>query len=113
MFSFDIDVSTSDRHVVFDFNDRSWLNEPASVLFEPHTWVGMHCNILKGSRTGFGSIIAASAVLAGDVPSCSIFGGIPAKLIRAECSWSRHEVFNDFDVEAVIAFRNLFESKSR
>lgn len=45
-------------------------------------WIGANASIMAGINIGNGAIIAANAVVTKDVPSYSIFGGNPAKLIR-------------------------------
>lgn len=56
--------------------------EPASIVLEDHVWLGAGVIILPGVTIGRGSVIAAGAVVAADVPSYSLHGGVPAKLIR-------------------------------
>lgn len=51
------------------------------VVFEGDNWVGARAVILKGVRVGAGSVIAAGSVVTHDVPSLSIVGGCPAKVI--------------------------------
>ena len=51
------------------------------VIIEDDVWVGSGVIILKGVRVGRGSIIAAGAVVNHDVPSYTIVGGTPAKVI--------------------------------
>lgn len=46
------------------------------VLIEKDVWIGARAIILKGSRIGTGSIIAAGAVVTGSVPPFSIYLGI-------------------------------------
>ncbi len=55
---------------------------PTTCVIEDDVWIGARVTILMGTRIGRGSIIAAGAVVAHDVPAYSIVGGIPAKLIR-------------------------------
>jgi acetyltransferase-like isoleucine patch superfamily enzyme len=55
------------------------INNP---IIEDDVWIGRNAIILPGVRIAKGSIIAASAVVNKDVPEFSIYGGVPAKLIR-------------------------------
>ena len=52
------------------------------VVIEDDVWVGANVTILKGVRISTGSVIAAGAVVVKDVPSYSIVGGTPAKIIK-------------------------------
>jgi virginiamycin A acetyltransferase len=45
-------------------------------------WIGYEAVILPGSHIGDGAIVAARAVVSGNVPPYSIVGGVPARLIR-------------------------------
>ena len=45
-------------------------------------WIGARVTILGGVNIGAGSIVAAGALVASDVPSNSVVGGVPARLIR-------------------------------
>lgn len=83
VFSFDIWIRTADPHVLYDIESSKRINMSRSVLIGDHVWLGQSALILKGSRVGSGSVIAAAAVLAGkDVPSNSVFAGNPAVMIR-------------------------------
>lgn len=46
-------------------------------------WIGAGAIILPGVKVGEGSIVAAGAVVTRDVPTFSVVGGVPAKLISA------------------------------
>lgn len=63
-------------------DDNKLPENDADVVFEGDNWVGMNAIILKGVTVGFGSIIAAGAVVTKSVPKYSIVGGVPAKVIR-------------------------------
>ncbi|WP_138470264.1 DapH/DapD/GlmU-related protein [Poseidonocella sp. HB161398] len=52
------------------------------VVIEDDVWLGAGAKVLDNVRIGRGSIIAAGAVVTGDVEPFSIMGGVPARLIR-------------------------------
>lgn len=53
-----------------------------SIRIKRNAWLGAGVTILPGVTVGENSIVAAGAVVNKDVPDNTIFGGIPAKLIR-------------------------------
>lgn len=52
------------------------------VVIEDDVWIGANVTIMPGVRVGTGSVLAAGAVVAHDVPPFSIVGGVPAKVLR-------------------------------
>jgi maltose O-acetyltransferase len=44
-------------------------------------WIGANVSILPGTIIGDGAILAMGAVVRGNVPTCSIMGGNPARII--------------------------------
>ncbi|ATL67812.1 CatB-related O-acetyltransferase [Nocardia terpenica] len=58
-------------------------------------WLGHGVTVLPGVRIGHGAIIAAGAVVTGDVPDYAIVGGNPARLIRTR--------FGDNDIARLLA----------
>ncbi len=52
------------------------------IVVEDDVWIGTGCKILDGVRLGRGSIIAAGAVVTGDVPENAIVAGVPARIIK-------------------------------
>lgn len=52
------------------------------VIIEDDVWVGANVTILKGVTIGRGCVIAAGAVVTRSIPSYSIAGGVPAKVIK-------------------------------
>ena len=45
-------------------------------------WIGSKVTILDGANIGDGCIIAAGAVVRGEIPPYSIIGGVPARVIK-------------------------------
>ena len=56
--------------------------EEQPVIIGNDVWIGTRVTILPGVKIGDHSIIAAGAVVTGDVPPYAIVGGVPAKVIR-------------------------------
>ncbi len=54
----------------------------AGIEIGDNCWIGCNVTILSGVTIGHGSIVAAGAVVRGNVEPYSIVGGVPAKLIR-------------------------------
>jgi acetyltransferase-like isoleucine patch superfamily enzyme len=54
-----------------------------SILIKRNAWIGAGATILPGVTIGENSIVAAGAVVNKDVPDNTIFGGIPARFIKA------------------------------
>jgi acetyltransferase-like isoleucine patch superfamily enzyme len=57
-------------------------NESKKVIIEDDVWIASNCTIGKGVKIGRGSIISANSLVNKDVDPFSIFGGVPAKLIK-------------------------------
>jgi acetyltransferase-like isoleucine patch superfamily enzyme len=52
------------------------------ITIEDDCWIGSNVVILDGVKIGTGSVVAAGAVVTKDVPSYSVVGGVPAKVIK-------------------------------
>lgn len=64
-----------------DFNNRNILI-PKRITIKKNVWIGTAAIILPGVSIGENSIVAAGAVVNKDVPSGTIVGGNPAKVIK-------------------------------
>lgn len=51
------------------------------ILIEDDVWIGANVVLLDGAIIRYGAIVAAGAVVRGEVPAFAIFGGNPAKEI--------------------------------
>lgn len=55
--------------------------EDAPIRLEDDVWIGAGAIVLPGVTIGRGSIVAAGAVVAADVPAGSVVAGVPARVI--------------------------------
>jgi maltose O-acetyltransferase len=58
------------------------FKEPMAPVIEDDVWIGANVTVLPGRRIGTGSIVAAGAVVAADVPPYSVVAGNPARVIK-------------------------------
>lgn len=61
---------------------QAWISESAGVIIGSDVWIGSRSVLLPGCRIGNGAVVAAGAVVRGDVRPGAVVGGIPAKEIR-------------------------------
>ena len=65
---------------MFDVKEKLPEND-LPVVIEDDVWIGCGAIILKGVTIETGAIVAAGALVTKSVPSYSIVGGVPAKVI--------------------------------
>jgi len=84
------DVVVITRNHAFDRTDIPMMHqgfeEERPVVIGNDVWIGDRVIIMPGVHVGDGSIIAAGAVVTHDVPSYTIVGGVPAKVIKSRKS---------------------------
>lgn len=56
------------------------------IVIGDDVWIGVNVTILSGVKIGQGAIIAAGSVVTKDVEPYSIYGGVPARLIKKRFS---------------------------
>lgn len=72
---------------IYDIKEVDKLEEnDQDVRIEEDVWIGCNVTILKGVTIRRGAVIAAGALVTKDVPSYSIVGGVPAKIIKKRFS---------------------------
>lgn len=92
MFSNNIIVRTSDSHPIYN-NTGKRINNAKSVEIGKHVWIAPHATVMKGVHLGEGVICASNSVITKDIKKGSLVGGIPAKIIKENISWSRKKIF--------------------
>ncbi len=76
-------------------NDPGFRVEIRPVVIEDHVWIGTRALILPGVTLGRGSIVAAGAVVARDVPPLSIVAGVPARSVGTRDDEATHYVLDN------------------
>lgn len=61
---------------------QPWDYDRVGISIGNDCWIGSHSTILPGSVIGDGVVIAAGAVVRGNIPPYTIWAGIPAKFVR-------------------------------
>lgn len=64
-------------------NQQPDFEGKGGVITEEDVWLAAHVVLLDGTQIGKGSVIAAGAVVSGEIPPYSIAGGVPAKVIKS------------------------------
>jgi acetyltransferase-like isoleucine patch superfamily enzyme len=70
------------KNKVCGYSTMEEFHKGNHTIIEDDVWIGHGVTILQGVRVGNGAIIAAGAVVTKDVPSYSIVGGVPARVIK-------------------------------
>lgn len=83
LLSFGIWLRTADPHLIYDVATRQRINPSQSIYIGDHIWIGQESLILKGTVIGTGAIVGGHSVVSGKrIPSNTIWGGNPVRLIR-------------------------------
>lgn len=88
LFSYNVEIRTSDSHSIIDLESNKRLNIPQSIEIGKHVWIGSKVTLLKGVHIGDNSIVGTGSIVTKDVPSNSLATGIPAKIIKSGVNWS-------------------------
>lgn len=99
MFAADIHIRTSDGHGIFDRKTKMHLNPSADVLIGDRVWLGHDASISKGTTIGNGVVVGQKSLTTGTLKPNSIYGGVPAKLIREDIVWSAGLTFDSIPLQ--------------
>ena len=77
--------------------NHDYHTEFAQTIIGNDVWIGVGATILDGLQIGDGAIVGAGAVVVKDIEPYTIWGGVPAKLIRRR--------FSDDEIEYLLGFR--------
>ncbi len=84
-----ITIRNHDMHALVDTQSYEAVNPPVATIIEQHVWIGQDALLLTCERVGYGTVLAARALVKGVIPPKVVAGGMPAKVLRTERSWGR------------------------
>ena len=65
---------------------KKYINEQGTsrkgVVIENGVWIGSGAKVLDGVKIGENSVIGAGSIVTKSVPPFTVYGGVPAKLIK-------------------------------
>ena len=65
-----------------DIDDPDFTADFLPIHIGHHCWIGTGAMVLQGVRIGDGAVVAAGAVVTGDVEPGAVVGGVPARKLR-------------------------------
>lgn len=89
MMSHGVILQPSDQHDIYDATRFEIINTKRSIVVGKHVWLGKECYIGAGVTIGDNSIVGARSVVVRDVPSRSLVGGNPARVLKDNIEWTR------------------------
>lgn len=75
-------VLVSGNHTRSGNSFRYGPSKMAPIDIQSGAWVGANCTILPGAKVGRCSVLAANSALNASTPDFSVYGGVPARLIK-------------------------------
>jgi hypothetical protein len=68
-------------HPDLPIKDQGIVKSP--VRIGPDCWLGVKVSVLRGSVVGHGCVVAAHAVVRGEIPDQSVAAGVPARVLKS------------------------------
>lgn len=62
--------------------EKNRKNHYAPIKIGNHVWIGSNATVLPGVTIGDWAVVAAGAVVTQDIPSLTVAGGVPAKVLK-------------------------------
>ena len=75
-------VVVSSEHTKKDGSYRFGIPRTETIKIGLGSWIGAKVVITAGTNIGKGVLVAAAAVVKGDIPDSVVIGGIPARIIK-------------------------------
>ncbi len=93
MFSYSIELRTTDAHSILDTNSGERVNRAADINIGDKVWVGKEVMITKGVTLSSNVIVGARALVTKsfDAEFCAI-AGVPASVVKECVTWDRRKL---------------------
>lgn len=93
MLSSGITFRATDGHAIFDVSTGELLNKSKPIFIGDNCWIGSEVVIMKGSTIPNNVIVGSRSLVAKIFHEENVvLAGVPAKIIRKNCGWSRSYV---------------------
>jgi acetyltransferase-like isoleucine patch superfamily enzyme/SAM-dependent methyltransferase len=107
MFSYGIELRTSDAHSIVNPATGKRTNPPEDIIIGNHVWAGKDVTFLKGARIANDTIIGANSLVSRAYDqSQTVLAGTPAKIINQSLTWQR-EAKAEFSPEELQLWQSL------
>lgn len=84
-------VAISENFTIWDSDAHTIIGNEAEktqpIIIGNNVWIGTNVTILKGVTIGDGAVIAAGSVVNRSIPTASLAGGVPAKVLKNDIKW--------------------------
>ena len=93
MFSYSIELRTTDAHSILDKNTGKRINHADDIVIGDRVWVGKEAMINKGVKLSSNMIVGARALVTKsfDTEYCAI-AGVPAAVVKNGVTWDRRKL---------------------
>uniref|UniRef100_UPI000A35AB78 acyltransferase n=1 Tax=Campylobacter sp. P0103 TaxID=1895602 RepID=UPI000A35AB78 len=90
MFSWNINLETSDHHTICDILTNNRINFSKSIYIGDHVWCAQGVMIAKGAFIASGTMLGANSLaVSKKYYSNTVYAGSPAREIKKDIFWSR------------------------
>lgn len=89
LIGWNVSIRDTDGHSIYE---NGYLKEKRKpIIIGNHVWIASETTILKGNTIPNGSVIACNSLVCSvkEVEENSLYGGIPAKLIKHNIAWEK------------------------
>lgn len=93
MISRQVRMNTSDFHSILELDTNKRINPPGDIFIGNHVWVGNEVIIRKDSKVSDNTVIGIrSFVNKNFLETNIILGGVPARKLKENITWSRDKI---------------------
>ncbi len=107
MLSNRIMMDSSDHHSIYDLTSKRKINDDADIHIKNHVWIGRDVKISKGTKIENDVIIGQGALVSGTLINNAVYGGVPAKLLKDNVTWSRMKSESLNEMESTLRHKNF------